>query len=86
MGELIDTRAARDLAQHFVEPLGRRWLHVQSVAATARQNASDAGLGQALVAAAWLHDIGYAEALHETGFHPVDGAQYLHDHGWDRWW
>jgi HD superfamily phosphodiesterase len=30
-----------------------------------------------LVAAAWLHDIGYAESLHDTGFHPLDGARYL---------
>lgn len=56
---------------------------MQSVAATAQQCTCDTGLGQALVAAAWLHDIGYAKALHETGFHPVDGARYLHDHGWD---
>jgi hypothetical protein len=30
-----------------------------------------------LVAAAWLHDIGYADALRDTGFHPLDGASYL---------
>jgi hypothetical protein len=30
-----------------------------------------------LVAAAWLHDIGYAPTLNETGFHPLDGARYL---------
>jgi len=29
------------------------------------------------VTAAWLHDIGYAPDLVETGFHPVDGARYL---------
>jgi hypothetical protein len=36
----------------------------------------DAGL---LEAAAWLHDIGYAPKLTDTGFHPLDGARYLRD-------
>lgn len=35
-----------------------------------------------LVAAAWLHDIGYATELGETGFHPLDGARYLQAQGW----
>jgi putative nucleotidyltransferase with HDIG domain len=34
-----------------------------------------------LVAAAWLHDIGYAEDVAETGFHPLDGARYLRSSG-----
>ncbi len=32
---------------------------------------------EALVAAAWLHDIGYAPEVTDTGFHPLDGARYL---------
>src|SRR6476646_1657594 len=36
----------------------------------------------ALVASAWLHDIGYAPALRQTGFHPLDGATYLRQEGW----
>jgi HD superfamily phosphodiesterase len=36
--------------------------------------AADADL---LVSAALLHDIGYAPALSQTGFHPVDGANFL---------
>jgi HD superfamily phosphodiesterase len=32
-----------------------------------------------LEAAAYLHDIGYAPDLAETGFHPLDGARYLRD-------
>ena len=36
-----------------------------------------------VVAAAWLHDIGYAPDLRATGFHPLDGALYLTGHGWD---
>ena len=34
-----------------------------------------------LVAAAWLHDIGYAPGLAETGFHPLDGARWLRTAG-----
>jgi putative nucleotidyltransferase with HDIG domain len=36
----------------------------------------------ALVAAAWLHDIGYSPTLAQTGFHPLDGAEYLKTSGW----
>jgi hypothetical protein len=35
-----------------------------------------------LVAAAWLHDIGYADLLRDTGFHPLDGGRYLRRNGW----
>ena len=35
-----------------------------------------------LVAATWLHDIGYAPTLAATGFHPLDGARHLHRSGW----
>lgn len=33
-----------------------------------------------LVAAAWVHDIGYAHSIAKTGFHPLDGAVFLRDH------
>lgn len=39
--------------------------------------------GAILVAAAWLHDIGYAPQLVDTGFHPLDGARYLRSAGVD---
>lgn len=35
---------------------------------------SDADL---LVAAAWLHDVGYTPSIAVSGFHPLDGARYL---------
>src|SRR5262245_7721866 len=35
-----------------------------------------------LIAAAWLHDIGYGSRLHDSGFHPLDGALYLRGEGW----
>lgn len=36
-----------------------------------------------LVSAAWLHDIGYAPAVHDTGLHSLDGARYLRSVGAD---
>ena len=36
----------------------------------------------ALVAAGWLHDIGYHRRLQRTGFHPLDGALHLRAEGW----
>jgi putative nucleotidyltransferase with HDIG domain len=61
-------------------PLPRRWAHSQGVAATAGTLASVLGDdADMLTAAAWLHDIGYSPDLHDTGFHPLDGARYLRD-------
>jgi hypothetical protein len=37
----------------------------------------------ALVSAAWLHDIGYANGVASTGFHPLDGARFLRSEGFD---
>jgi len=56
---------------------------VVGVAAAARAvvdvvPAEDAEL---LVAAAWLHDIGYSPAIADTGFHPLDGARHLRSLG-----
>nr|WTA71165.1 HD domain-containing protein [Micromonospora sp. NBC_00855] len=34
-----------------------------------------------LVAAAWLHDIGYAPDIVRTGFHALDGARWLQSEG-----
>lgn len=60
--------------------LPRRWAHSQGVAAQARGLAPILGKDTDLViAAAWLHDIGYAPDLIDTGFHPLDGARYLSD-------
>jgi hypothetical protein len=65
--------------------LPQRWRHTQGVAERAAElavtvPAADRPL---LIAAAWLHDIGYAPTIGETGFPPLDGALYLSDRGWD---
>ncbi|WP_081915962.1 HD domain-containing protein [Saccharothrix sp. NRRL B-16314] len=61
----------------------RRWLHVQGVGARASQAAPMLAPpeGVLLVAAALLHDIGYAPNVALTGFHPLDGARYLQTQG-----
>ena len=53
------------------------------MARRARWVAKELALPDDLVTAAWLHDIGYAPELAETGFHPLDGARYLRHTGAD---
>ncbi len=59
--------------------LPRRWAHVQGVGRRARVAAPLFAMDdcELLVAAALLHDVGYAPELVGTGFHPLDGARYL---------
>ena len=66
---------ARELARVRLQPLPRRWQHVHGVG----QLAQDAALGldEDLVAAAWLHDVGYCPDLVDTSLHSLDGARYL---------
>jgi hypothetical protein len=55
-----------------------RWAHVQAVAAKAETLRLVVGKrGDLLVAAAWLHDVGYAPSVVDSGFHPLDGARFL---------
>lgn len=77
---------AQDHAESLLSPLGRRWDHAQAVAEKARQLASGLTAEEAdvLVAAAYLHDIGYPPSLAATGFHPLDGARHLRSLGHDR--
>jgi hypothetical protein len=75
--------AARLAEKMLAAELPRRWRHVRSVARRARWTAKQLSLSEDLVAAAWLHDIGYAPELVETGFHPLDGARYLRRIGID---
>ena len=72
---------AEDIARTILQvPLPRRWAHTQGVAAQAFTLKPILGKDtDLLAAAAWLHDIGYAPDLVDTGFHPLDGARYLRD-------
>ncbi|WP_091514103.1 HD domain-containing protein [Amycolatopsis sacchari] len=75
---------AREVAERLMAPLGRRWQHVQAVAARAAElaGAVRADDREVLIAAAWLHDIGYSPEIGHTKFHPLDGARYLQENGW----
>ena len=81
---MLDVDRSAQLAEALLaEALPRRWRHVRSVARRARWVAKQLSLSEDLVAAAWLHDIGYAPELVDTGFHPLDGARYLRRVGID---
>ncbi|MFI6575398.1 HD domain-containing protein [Nocardiopsis sp. NPDC050513] len=79
------TSWAAEVSRDLLENVGTRWPHVQRAAQQARSVAlTVAGEDhELLVAAALLHDIGYAPALAHTGFHPLDGARWLQDQGVD---
>src|SRR5262245_22933017 len=75
---MVSVDAAQEMAEgKLASSLPRRWRHVRSVARRAKWTAGKLALSDDLVAAAWLHDIGYAPELVETGFHPLDGARHL---------
>ncbi|QCW78233.1 HD domain-containing protein [Streptomyces sp. S6] len=80
MADLIEEWAAQVADAELSCTLPRRWAHTQGVADCAAEVSQvldqDASL---LVAAAMLHDIGYAPRLAVTGFHPLDGARFLRD-------
>lgn len=82
MGDLI--LWAREHAEMRLRTrLPRRWEHVQGVAKRARIAVAlfSEEEGALLVAAALLHDVGYAPDVAHTGFHPLDGARDLREVG-----
>jgi predicted hydrolase (HD superfamily) len=83
MDDLV-ARASAQARRHLDTPaLAQRWAHVQAVGARAAELAFtvDEDDRDVLVAAAWLHDVGYAPELVITGFHPLDGARFLKNAG-----
>ena len=70
------------MAESCLGELGDRWLHVQAVGRAAEQfQQRGYDVPDALVMAAWLHDVGYADTVARTGFHPLDGADWLRRQG-----
>jgi HD domain len=70
---------ACDVAAALLGPLGQRWAHTLGVVERAESfvgSLPDAEF-DVLIAAAYVHDIGYAPALVHTGFHALDGARFL---------
>ena len=77
---------AAEHTESLLAPLGDRWLHVQGVVQTALRVSEvlDEENRSYLLAASYLHDIGYAPSLVNTGFHPLDGARYIRSFGYER--
>jgi HD domain len=77
---------AAEHAEELLGPVGDCWAHSSAVGERARS------IGEAfapadrvhLIAAAYLHDIGYAPDLRQTGFHALDGAIHLRGLGHER--
>lgn len=77
---LILTEAtAREEAACLLGTTSDRWRHVAGVAAAAHTASTILRPDEAalLLAAAWLHDIGYSPEIAHTGLHPLDGARHL---------
>lgn len=78
------TDAAASLAIELVAREPMRLSHLAAVAARCAAlsvTVAEADV-DALVAAGWVHDIGYLPHLSKTEFHPLDGALYLRETGW----
>jgi putative nucleotidyltransferase with HDIG domain len=78
VGDLVN-RAAGTAEAQLAAARPRRWNHVKAVALKAEKVAPalDGPERDVLVAAAWLHDVGYASAIAQTGLHALDGARWL---------
>lgn len=73
---------AREVAKVHLAGLGERWAHVLAVGRLAEALLDAGRVDEQVVCAAWLHDVGYSPELLVTGFHPLDGARFLAEHGW----
>ncbi|MEW1737496.1 HD domain-containing protein [Nocardia beijingensis] len=78
-GELLEW--AERTAHELLRELPTRLAHVAGVVGHVELVADLVDDGDLLVAAAWLHDVGYSPQLVRTGFHPVDGAEFLQGRG-----
>jgi putative nucleotidyltransferase with HDIG domain len=83
---LIDVDAGRQLAKAHLQVIPDRWRHTEAVVERASEYAGGIASEdrRGLLVAAWLHDVGYAATIRRTGFHALDGAQFLEASGVDR--
>ncbi len=81
-----EERWAASEAARLIGPLEPRWSHVRGVVAQADRVAPILVESERpwLLAAAYLHDVGYAPELVTTGFHAIDGALWLRSHRCER--
>ena len=78
---LMQIQTAPDLAADRLGLLGPRWRHARGVGRLAESLAVRGLVSADVLAAAWLHDVGYAPSVEQTGFHPLDGARFLQGQG-----
>lgn len=78
-GTFLSSWARNTARRLLAAELPRRWAHTAGVARRAEHVARvlPEEERELLVAAAWVHDIGYAAELTDTGLHSLDGARYL---------
>ncbi len=78
--------AADELASSLLKDnLPSRLQHVRATSRRASvMHYLSNGRQRLLVVSGLLHDVGYAPDLVETGFHPIDGARFLQEDGWDK--
>lgn len=84
LGLVPTAQQAEGISRELLSDIGTRWPHVRTAGQIAQSIAYlfPPDEGHLLVAAATLHDIGYAPKLAKTGFHPLDGAVFLRDSGY----
>lgn len=85
VGRVPGSGEAQAISRELLDGVGTRLQHVCTAGRVAARlavlfEAEEAAL---LVAAATLHDIGYSPRIARTGFHPLDGAEYLASEGFN---
>lgn len=77
---------ASEHAAKLLPPLVDRWAHTGGVVQQAEvlRRMLVVEEGELLVAAAYVHDVGYAPAVKATGLHALDGARHLRSLGYER--
>ena len=72
------------LADRLLGEVGTRLAHSARVAGQVERvrDLLDGEWRSVIADAAWLHDIGYGPGVKRTGFHALDAARWLRDHGW----
>lgn len=84
-----DMEFTEGFVKTFFASLPGRLRHILVIADRVRQAARDINeqhigfmIDESLAyCAALLHDVGYLEITYQTGFHPIDGAQFLEAQG-----
>lgn len=77
---------AERTATELLSTLEARWRHTLRVVERAQsfRDVLHRDELEVLLAAAYLHDVGYAPDLVEAGFHPLDGARFVRGAGHER--